>query len=234
MYWWLASSLTSCCSPPPLKPRSSTIFQYTSQETLSAFLPGFPFCCLYTHRNYFCCPSGFFVALTRFNCQVGFSFPYLISAHLDGVSISPPRSLVPENKYACCFFQLQSSHSPMQPPSTSDFLFVKMDHSWAWRRWSLKISHTSWTPLFRTLSHGILSCWALNRPESALLKSKVSILLFAFFQILKCTISWSLHLILAVACTLPNRACFFMWKLWIELYKKSVWDNVYTYKATEK
>lgn len=129
MYWWLASSLTSCCSPPPLKPRSSTIFQYTSQETLSAFLPGFPFCCLYTHRNYFCCPSGFFVALTRFNCQVGFSFPYLISAHLDGVSISPPRSLVPENKYACCFFQLQSSHSPMQPPSTSDFLFVKMDHS---------------------------------------------------------------------------------------------------------
>lgn len=49
-----------------------------------------------------------------------------------------------------------------------DFLFIRMDRSATWRRWSLKTNQLSWTALcFRSLSHRTISNRSMKRPKSA-------------------------------------------------------------------
>ena len=89
-----------------------------------------------------------------------------------------------------------------------DFLFVGMPCSWAWRRWSLNMSHISWAPLpFRALSNGTLLSRSLKGLESALLKSRVVSLLhtlLAALRILNSIISWPLQPRLPLSFTFPT------------------------------
>ncbi|XP_009331426.1 PREDICTED: uncharacterized protein LOC103924602 [Pygoscelis adeliae] len=89
------------------------------------------------------------------------------------------------------------SGAPCSSMQTSCHLFLTI---YMWRRTSLKpegggsfrTDQVCWTPLLsRTVSHGILQRRSLNKPKSALLKSKVVILLLAllfFLRILNFTI----------------------------------------------
>lgn len=71
--------------------------------------------------------------------------------------------------------------STFWPPATFAWFPACMNHSWTWSGWSLKIKQLSWTPpLSRTITHGILLSRSPRVANSALLKSRTVILLFAF------------------------------------------------------
>lgn len=75
-----------------------------------------------------------------------------------------------------------------------DFLLLRLDHSWAWRKWSCSINQLSWTPLpFIGLFHADpCRYWSL-----LFSKSRNLVLLLALLsplRILNSTISWSLSL----------------------------------------
>ena len=87
-------------------------------------------------------------------------------------------------------------HVGLLPPFL-DFLLRGMQRSWAWRKWCLNSDQHSWNPLpSRALTHGIPPSSSLKRPKSALLRSKVLILLIALLpprRILNSTISQALQ-----------------------------------------
>ena len=107
-------------------------------------------------------------------------FLKLMHVCLGSISIVLPGrfSLLPP--HAHFLFMIDFCHEllvpPCLPPATFAFVppLAGVDHSWNWRRQSLKIHYLSQTALLsRTASHGSLASRFLNRPKSALLKSSL-------------------------------------------------------------
>lgn len=94
--------------------------------------------------------------------QVGFDFLNLSFRLWEWLYI-PSASLDPYSSFSTFSFSYLSVFRSSLlicaslVPSLVDFLFVRMDHSWFWRRWPLKVNWLSWTPLLSTiLFHEIL------------------------------------------------------------------------------
>lgn len=73
-----------------------------------------------------------------------------------------------DSSQVACLSLISSSaliHAGLLPPLL-DFLLIRMDHSWAWRRWFLYNNQLSQTPFpFRAISHGILPRRALKSKD---------------------------------------------------------------------
>lgn len=79
---------------------------------------------------------------------MGFGFPNPVptySVFLYSHWVTCPYSHLLYTSFLCLRLVRSSSASGLLP-SLLHLLFVRMDHSWAWRRWSLKSNQLFWTP----------------------------------------------------------------------------------------
>lgn len=107
-----------------------------------------------------------------------------------------------------------SSWDPLSYPFLLDFLQVKVDSSWAWMRWSLKIMQLFWPPfLFSIISHRALQSRSLKQPKY-LLKSTVMILFFDLFFPLRILAPPS-HGHHSTGCFQPSHPWLFLLCLWV-------------------